>query len=115
MHIDFGTGDGAFVRHSAREAPDTLVIGVDANADNLREVSHRVSRKAARLQGDRALPPLDDPQSLVSLQRRYRDAGIDVTVRSISLEAIRALPTTWAQKLALAGRTRPFVEVRGAK
>jgi len=49
--------------------------------------------------------------ALALLERRYGDAGIDVRVRAVSSEEIRDLPTTWAQKLAIAGRRRPFVEV----
>lgn len=48
MHVDFGTGDGAFVRFTAAAQADVLVIGVDAVADSLREVSRRVATKPAR-------------------------------------------------------------------
>jgi len=46
--VDVGTGDGAFVCSAARRNPDTLVIGVDANADNLRDNARKVARKARR-------------------------------------------------------------------
>lgn len=48
MHVDIGTGDGAFVLRTARANTDALVIGIDANADAMREKSHRASVKAAR-------------------------------------------------------------------
>jgi 16S rRNA (adenine(1408)-N(1))-methyltransferase len=46
--VDFGTGDGAFVCDAARRSPDTLFIGVDATAENLRETSRRAARKPSR-------------------------------------------------------------------
>lgn len=41
IHIDIGTGDGRFVRHTAQTCPSTLVVGLDANRENLVEVSRR--------------------------------------------------------------------------
>jgi 16S rRNA (adenine(1408)-N(1))-methyltransferase len=41
IHIDIGTGDGRFVRQLAQTCPQTLVIGVDANRENLCGVSRR--------------------------------------------------------------------------
>jgi 16S rRNA (adenine(1408)-N(1))-methyltransferase len=46
--IDVGTGDGRLVYRLARRDPTGLFIGIDANAEALREVSHRASRKPAR-------------------------------------------------------------------
>lgn len=48
MHVDIGTGDGRFVLRTARANPKTLVIGIDANAENMREQSHRAAAKPAR-------------------------------------------------------------------
>jgi 16S rRNA (adenine(1408)-N(1))-methyltransferase len=48
VHVDVGTGDGRLVYRLARMDPQALFIGVDANADALREVSYRASRKPAR-------------------------------------------------------------------
>jgi 16S rRNA (adenine(1408)-N(1))-methyltransferase len=45
VHVDFGTGDGALARRAAAASATTLVIGVDASADGLREVSRRAARK----------------------------------------------------------------------
>jgi 16S rRNA (adenine(1408)-N(1))-methyltransferase len=45
VHVDFGTGDGALARRAAGADPATLVIGVDASADGLREVSRRAARR----------------------------------------------------------------------
>jgi 16S rRNA (adenine(1408)-N(1))-methyltransferase len=44
-----GTGDGAFARRTARQQPTHLVIGVDANADGLREASRRSKAKPPNL------------------------------------------------------------------
>lgn len=48
MVVDFGTGDGGYVQRLAAARPDCLIIGVDANADNLREASRRAAAKPAR-------------------------------------------------------------------
>jgi 16S rRNA (adenine(1408)-N(1))-methyltransferase len=48
--LDVGTGDGRFVAEYAREHPDWLVVGLDPVADNLREVSGRLSRPRTRLE-----------------------------------------------------------------
>jgi len=48
VHVDIGTGDGAFVLRTARANPKTLVIGIDANAEGMRERSHRAAAKPAR-------------------------------------------------------------------
>ena len=41
VHVDFGTGDGTFVRRMARTEPRVLFVGVDAIPDNLRDASRR--------------------------------------------------------------------------
>ena len=46
--LDLGTGDGKFVYRWAVEHPDTFCIGLDANGENLQEVSSKVTRKPAR-------------------------------------------------------------------
>lgn len=46
--MDFGTGDGAYVHRAATSDARLLAIGVDANGENLREVSWRAGRKPAR-------------------------------------------------------------------
>ncbi|MES1205586.1 MAG: rRNA methyltransferase, partial [Pseudomonadota bacterium] len=48
VHVDFGTGDGAFVRAAAKQHPERLIIGVDASVDGLREASRRFAAKPAR-------------------------------------------------------------------
>jgi len=48
VHVDVGTGDGRLVYRLARMDRTGLFIGVDANAEALREVSYRASRKPAR-------------------------------------------------------------------
>jgi 16S rRNA (adenine(1408)-N(1))-methyltransferase len=48
VHVDFGTGDGAFVRRFAKLQPDVLVIGVDANGEGLRDAFRRAGLKPAR-------------------------------------------------------------------
>jgi 16S rRNA (adenine(1408)-N(1))-methyltransferase len=46
VHVDFGTGDGTFVRRMARAQAGVLFVGVDAIADNLREASRRAGPNA---------------------------------------------------------------------
>lgn len=46
VHIDIGTGDGRFVRHSAQTSLSTFVIGIDSCRENLYEVSRRVPENA---------------------------------------------------------------------
>jgi 16S rRNA (adenine(1408)-N(1))-methyltransferase len=41
VHVDFGTGDGTFVRRMARAHSAVLFVGIDAIADNLRDASRR--------------------------------------------------------------------------
>jgi 16S rRNA (adenine(1408)-N(1))-methyltransferase len=43
--LDLGTGDGRHVLALARARPDTLVIGVDANAAGMAEASRRAARR----------------------------------------------------------------------
>lgn len=45
---DVGTGDGRFAYALAREDPGAFVVGVDATAENLREISHKASRKPSK-------------------------------------------------------------------
>ena len=45
--LDLGTGDGRSVLALAAARPDTLVIGVDANASGMTESSRRASRRDA--------------------------------------------------------------------
>lgn len=47
MAIDLGTGDGRYVLKAAAERPDTLVIGLDANAAAMIEASRRAARRDA--------------------------------------------------------------------
>jgi 16S rRNA (adenine(1408)-N(1))-methyltransferase len=46
--LDVGTGDGKHAYRYAKAHPDTFVLGMDASAENLREQSHRASRKLSR-------------------------------------------------------------------
>lgn len=48
MTVDLGTGDGAFIYRSARACPERFFIGIDSNAENLVEYSHRATRKPAK-------------------------------------------------------------------
>ena len=47
MAIDLGTGDGRAVLAAAAARPDTLAIGVDANAAGMCEASRRAHRRGA--------------------------------------------------------------------
>ena len=60
---------------------------------------------------DLALPELSDT-GLATLEARYREAQFEVRARWMPLEEVRALPTTWAKRLAFSGHARTFVEVR---
>jgi 16S rRNA (adenine(1408)-N(1))-methyltransferase len=181
VHVDFGTGDGAFVRRHARVHTDVLVIGVDSRAEGLREASRRAGSKPARgglpnalfgrlaleqapgelvglahaltvylpwgslLRGV-ALPDADAlarlrglcrpgaaveivfgwtdvdaiaalglpaAPSLPGIEAAYRAAGFAVRARALGREELRALPTTWAGKLAFSQRERAFVALAG--
>ncbi|HEY8490041.1 MAG TPA: class I SAM-dependent methyltransferase [Dehalococcoidia bacterium] len=46
--LDVGTGDGAYPYRYAREHPDTLCIGLDANRDGMWDYAARAARKPAR-------------------------------------------------------------------
>jgi 16S rRNA (adenine(1408)-N(1))-methyltransferase len=45
--IDLGTGDGRHVLAAAAARPETLVVGVDANAAGMVEASRRAARRGA--------------------------------------------------------------------
>ncbi|MEO5370511.1 MAG: hypothetical protein H7833_10630 [Magnetococcus sp. DMHC-1] len=46
--LDLGCGDARHVQTQARLDPDTLFVGVDLVADNMRKVSNQANRKPAR-------------------------------------------------------------------
>jgi 16S rRNA (adenine(1408)-N(1))-methyltransferase len=46
--VDIGTGDGLFVYNSARQNPNKLFIGIDANARALRRISEKIHRSARK-------------------------------------------------------------------
>lgn len=59
VHIDLGTGDGRYVQHLALRQPQTLVIGVDACRENLRDASRRAPENALFVIANaQELPPL---------------------------------------------------------
>ena len=47
MAIDLGTGDARYVLRTAAEQPDTLVIGLDADAAAMAAASRRAARRDA--------------------------------------------------------------------
>jgi hypothetical protein len=59
-----------------------------------------------------ALPQLD-AVALAPLERAYANAGFAVAARFASLDEVRALPTTWAKRLAYSGHERSFVDLSG--
>ena len=160
VQVDFGTGDGTFVRRMARARPDVLFVGVDAIADNLRDASRRAGPNAlfGRLALEDAPGELagfadgltvllpwgsllravggDDLAALAKLrgicktgaevrfvfetapdssdlERQYREAGLGLSGRPISVEEARDLPTSWAKKLGYSGRPRSFRDFQG--
>ncbi|MFI4938219.1 MAG: class I SAM-dependent methyltransferase [Candidatus Berkiellales bacterium] len=46
--VDLGTGDGSFVLHRARAHLESFFIGIDSNADNLRESSHKAAKSTKK-------------------------------------------------------------------
>ncbi len=46
--LDVGTGDGKHAVHTARQRPDWLVVGLDANRDNMRRAARRAAANPAR-------------------------------------------------------------------
>lgn len=46
--VDVGTGDGRWLYRRARAHPERSWIGIDANAERMRDVSFRAARKPAR-------------------------------------------------------------------
>lgn len=46
--VDVGTGDGKFAYEYAKNNPESLVIGLDADKSQLVKVSHKAQRKPAR-------------------------------------------------------------------
>ena len=46
--VDIGTGDGRFVYQSARENPAKFYVGIDANAQPLRKISMKATRRPAK-------------------------------------------------------------------
>jgi 16S rRNA (adenine(1408)-N(1))-methyltransferase len=45
--VDLGTGDGRGVLAAAAEHPDTLVVGIDANAAAMATASRKAARRDA--------------------------------------------------------------------
>jgi 16S rRNA (adenine(1408)-N(1))-methyltransferase len=60
-----------------------------------------------------ALPPLDAVGANAELERAYLAAGFAVHARAARVDEVRALPTTWAKRLAYSGHERRYVELRG--
>jgi 16S rRNA (adenine(1408)-N(1))-methyltransferase len=48
MAVDIGTGDGKLVLRDARAEPGRLHVGIDSNADGLREAARRAARRPER-------------------------------------------------------------------
>src|SRR6185436_18334248 len=59
------------------------------------------------------LPALDAPGALAELESVYRAAGLVVHARAARVDEVRALPTTWAKRLAFSGHERRYVELHG--
>jgi 16S rRNA (adenine(1408)-N(1))-methyltransferase len=94
------TGGLAALRAICREGADVrIVFGYGPEADGA-------------LVSELALPAIAG-DALAALGARYRAAGFAVRARCMSVAEVRALPTTWAKRLAFGGRQREFVEVVG--
>lgn len=59
------------------------------------------------------LPALDVPAAVAELEGAYLAAGLAVRARAARVDEVRALPTTWAKRLAYSGHERRYVELRG--
>jgi 16S rRNA (adenine(1408)-N(1))-methyltransferase len=108
--IDAGAGDGRWVLRRARAEPARFFIGLDSNAENLAESSHRASRKPQRGGTPNALyvhaSAEDPPAELEGL------AGeLAVLLPWGSLLAAVAIPDQ-AVLAALAGLCKPRAELR---
>lgn len=57
VHIDLGTGDGAYALHMARTTPGMAVIGVDTCLDNLTKAARKGLPNLRFVQGDATDPP----------------------------------------------------------
>ena len=78
-----------------------LLFGYGASADATAIAAH-------------ALPESAEPAFGPQLASRYRAAGFAVSARPVSVEEVRAVPSTWAKKLAFSGKPRSFWELAGA-
>ncbi|MBL8014560.1 MAG: hypothetical protein JNK26_00005, partial [Candidatus Doudnabacteria bacterium] len=67
--IDMGTGDGRYVYDMAKDDPQTLYVGVDADKQQMQDLSHKANRKPAKGGLDNVLflwaPAEQAPQELV--------------------------------------------------
>lgn len=74
LHVDVGTGDGAFVLRTARANPGIFVVGVDANAEAMIDRSRRAASKPSRGGASNALfvhAPIEKlPEELEGLATR---------------------------------------------
>jgi 16S rRNA (adenine(1408)-N(1))-methyltransferase len=57
LHLDLGTGDGAFAFALARSCPETGVLGLDTCLDNLTKPARRGRENLRFLTGDATDPP----------------------------------------------------------
>lgn len=46
--VDIGCGDGKWTYELAKKHPELFVVGIDANAKSLEEISHKAARKQAK-------------------------------------------------------------------
>ncbi len=67
--MDLGTGDGKFAYSFAQAHPDTLVIAIDADKQQMRELSHKANRK----------PPKGGLENLVFFWSAVEDLSEDLT------------------------------------
>jgi 16S rRNA (adenine(1408)-N(1))-methyltransferase len=59
VHVDLGTGDGAYALHVARSEPGTAVFGLDTNLDRLRGSRKRHPRNLRFIAGDALRYPVE--------------------------------------------------------
>ena len=104
LHIDIGTGDGAFALRLARETPSTAVLGVDTCLDNLAKPVRKGPDNLRLLACDATSPP-------AWLRYRADALSINFPYGSLFHAVVGGDPSALAAVLSLA-RPGARIEIR---